>query len=231
MSTFAYRATRVHADLRVEIGFTDGLVDLSDAHPRLHQEIALLARECGAAPALMTQVHGDDVAVVCHSAAQPVADALITGEPAVPLVVRVADCVPVILADPAAHLLGAAHAGRRGLAAGIIPRAIERLRALGAEDIEAWVGPHICGTCYEVPASMRDEVVSSVPEAWAQSRWGTPALDIGAGVTAQLARAGVRVVSVGGCTYEDPRWPSFRRDGAASGRMAGVVWMSAGVGR
>jgi YfiH family protein len=231
MSTFAYRATRVHADLQVEIGFTDARFDLADAHPRLHQQVALLAAACAATPALMTQVHGDDVAVVSHSTGPPVADALITHEPAVALVVRVADCVPVILADPAAQLVGAAHAGRRGLAAGIVPRAIERLRTLGAEDIEAWVGPHICGACYEVPESMRDEVAESAPEAWAESRWGTPALDIGAGVTAQLARAGVRMVSVGGCTFEDPRWPSFRRDGAISGRMAGVVWISSGVDR
>lgn len=229
MSTFAYRATRVHADLRVEIGFTDGRLDLADAHPRLDQQVEVLAGACGAAPVLMTQVHGADVALVCDDTLHPIADALVTLEAAVALVVRVADCVPVLLADPSGHIVGAVHAGRRGLVAGVIPRAVERLRALGAKDLEAWVGPYICGACYEVPQVMRDEVVASVPEAWARSRWGTPALDIGAGVTAQLSLAGARVVAVAGCTLEDPQWPSFRRDGAASGRMAGVVWMSSGM--
>lgn len=231
MSTFAQRATRGHGDLHVEIGFTDGRFDLADAHPRLHQQLQVLAGACGAAPALMSQVHGAEVAVVSSCTDRPVADALLTRESAVALVVRVADCVPVLLADPAAQVIGAAHAGRRGLVAGIIPRAVESLRALGAEDIEAWVGPHICGTCYEVPESMRDDVAASVPEAWAHSRWGTPALDIGAGVTAQLARAGCRVETIEGCTFEDRQLPSFRRDGADSGRLAGVIWMSSGAVR
>lgn len=231
MRIFAYRTTRVHADLHVQIGFTDGRFDLADAHPRLHDQVEVLAQACGAAPVLMTQVHAAAVAVVSGATDRPVADALVTLEPAVALVVRVADCVPVLLADPAAHIVGAAHAGRRGLVAGVIPRAVERLRALGADDLEAWIGPHVCGACYEVPESMRNDVAASVPEAWAHSRWGTPALDIGAGVTAQLTRAGCRVVTVGGCTFEDRHWPSFRRDGTSSGRMAGVVWMSSGVHR
>jgi copper oxidase (laccase) domain-containing protein len=73
---------------------------------------------------------------------------------------------------------------------------------------------------------MRAEVSALVPAAYAETTWGTPALDIGAGVRAQLAAAGVEVVDVGGCTREDPRLHSHRRDGAAAGRLAALVWMS-----
>ena len=89
----------------------------------------------------------------------------------------------------------------------------------------AWVGPHVCGSCYEVPADLQDEVAAVVPEARSTTSWGTPALDLGAGVRAQLDAAGitdVRVVDT--CTREDPSWPSHRRDGAAATRFAGVIW-------
>ena len=80
----------------------------------------------------------------------------------------------------------------------------------------------MCGACYEVPEEMRDEVAAVVPAAWATTRWGTPALDLGAGVRAQLDRAGVATVhDVGGCTREDDALPSYRRDGAAASRFAG----------
>ena len=101
------------------------------------------------------------------------------------------------------------------------------MRDLGASEITAWIGPHICGRCYEVPAAMRAEVVAALPESGAETSWGTPALDLGAGVRAQLERAGVSVIEVGRCTREDPELHSYRRDGAAAGRFAGLVWLSA----
>ena len=73
---------------------------------------------------------------------------------------------------------------------------------------------------------LRDEIAALVPETWSTTSWGTPALDLGAGVRAQLERAGVEVVDVGGCTREDASLHSYRRDGAAAGRFAGLVWMS-----
>lgn len=231
MSTFAYQALRSHAAHTVRVGFTDARVDLAETQPHLRRNLGVLAQACGAAPALMTQVHGDAVAIVSGVTDRPVADALITAVPDVALVVRVADCVPVLLADPGAPLVAAVHAGRRGLVAGVIPRAVDRMRELGATDIEAWIGPHICGRCYEVPESMHDDVAGTVPEASTRTRWDTSGLDLGAGATVQLTRAGCRVVSVAGCTYEEPRWPSYRRDGVTSARMAGVVWMSLGSSR
>ncbi len=122
---------------------------------------------------------------------RPEADGIVTGQRDLVLAVRAADCVPVLFADPDAGQIGAAHCGRPGLAAGIIPRTVEVMRQQGADRITAWIGPHVCGGCYEVPAEMQDDVAAVVPEARATTTWGTPSLDLGAGVRAQLTAAGV----------------------------------------
>lgn len=180
----------------------------------------------GAVVADMRQVHGSAVAVVdCQDPTEgrPEADALVSADPDAVLVVRVADCVPVLLADPDAGVIGAVHAGRPGLAAGVVPAAVARMRDLGARDVTAWLGPRICGACYEVPEEMRDAVGALVPEAVATTSWGTPALDIGAGVRAQLEGLEVEVLDVGGCTRESADLYSYRRDGAGAGRLAGLI--------
>ncbi len=175
----------------------------------------------------MHQVHGADVHVVDETAVAggvvPVADAMVTALPDVALLVRVADCVPVVLADPAVGVVGVAHGGRPGLAAGVVPHAVRALRELGAGDLTAWVGPHVCGACYEVPEALRAEVAAVVPEAYATTAWGTPSLDIGAGVRAQLDREGVTVLDVSRCTLEDDDLFSYRRQGRRSGRLGGLV--------
>ena len=99
----------------------------------------------------------------------------------------------------------------------------------GATAITAWIGPHVCGGCYEVPAELRAEVAATVPESYAETRWGTPALDIGRGAHAQLAAGGVTDIRwIEGCTREEPRLHSYRRDGAGSGRFAGLIWLEEG---
>jgi YfiH family protein len=174
----------------------------------------------------MRQVHGAEVAVVDGATSDPpTADALVTTRPGVVLMVRVADCVPVLLADAAQGVVAAAHAGRPGLVAGIVPAAVAAMRDLGARDIRAWVGPHVCGRCYEVPAEMQADVVAVVPQARATTSWDTPSVDIGAGVRAQLESEDVRFTDVGGCTMEDDDLYSYRRQGVESGRLAGLVWM------
>jgi YfiH family protein len=179
----------------------------------------------------LRQVHGAHVHVVRRADGDappeglPTADGAVTDEPGVALVVRVADCVPVLLADVARGVVGAAHAGRPGMVAGVVPHTIDAMRELGAERIMAWVGPHVCGRCYEVPEEMRTEVAAVVPQAYAETSWGTPSVDVGAGVTAQLTAAGVDVVDAARCTREDENLYSYRRQGASSGRMAGIVWV------
>jgi hypothetical protein len=120
-------------------------------------------------------------------------------------------------------VIGAAHAGRPGLVAGVGPATVAAMRELGAEQICAWVGPHVCGSCYEVPAQMRADVAAVVPEAQAETSWGTPSRDVGAGVVAQLRAAGVDVVDASRCTREDDDLYSDRRQGTESGRLAGLV--------
>lgn len=176
----------------------------------------------------MDQVHGSGVAVVAEHPAGPVpaVDALVTRHPNVVLAVLVADCVPVLLADSAAGVLAVVHAGRRGLAAGVVPATLAAMAELGADpaDMTALVGPSVGPCCYEVPAQMRAEVAALVPDTAASTRSGTPALDLPAGVVGVLRRAGVRRLSRSGvCTAENPAYFSHRRDGV-TGRFAGYAW-------
>lgn len=217
----------------MEVAFTDADLDLAESSPAREAGLGDLRRRTGNPPAVivrMRQVHGDTVHVVgpgdLDAAEPPEADALVTAERGVGLLTRVADCVPVVLADPARGVLGAVHSGRRGTALGVAAAAVEAMRALGAEEVVAWIGPAICGSCYEVPAAMQAEIADRVPEAVATTRWGTPGLDLRAGVAAQLTAAGCRVhraPAVPLCTYEDARLPSHRRDATAV-RCAGLIW-------
>jgi YfiH family protein len=172
----------------------------------------------------MRQVHGAEVVVIeDHQAGTPICDGVVTTAPGVALMARGADCVPLLLADPDARVVAAAHAGRKGLQAGIAQKTVGAMRRLGASSIAAWVGPHICGRCYEVPASMRHDVSAVVPAARAETSWGTPSIDLGAGITAQLSAEGVDVLYVGPCTRESDDLHSYRRDGVGAGRLAGLV--------
>lgn len=214
------------------MAFTDSSLDLQGLRPGFPDALAALEAQAGVRFARLNQVHGDRVHVVTEAPNAgphddvPTADAQVTAVAGVGLMVRVADCVPVVLADARKGVIGVAHAGRRGVAVDVVTRTVEAMQALGATEICGWVGPHVCGRCYEVPAAMRDEVVARVPETMAETSWGTPALDLGAGVRAQLERASVEVRPVPGCTLEEPRLHSFRRDGAFSGRGAGLVWLT-----
>ncbi|MET7273377.1 peptidoglycan editing factor PgeF [Streptomyces flaveolus] len=193
----------------------------------------LAAKSLGVDPARvvwMNQVHGADVAAVdapWGDRPVPRADAVVTAERGLALAVLTADCVPVLLADPVAGVAAAAHAGRPGLVAGVVPAAVRAMTELGADParIVARTGPAVCGRCYEVPEEMRAEVAAVEPAAHAVTSWGTPALDVSAGVHAQLERLGVcdRAQSPV-CTRESKDRFSYRRD-RTTGRLAGYVWL------
>lgn len=215
----------------MDVAFTDSSVDLQGLHPEFPERLGHLESELGVPFARLTQVHGDEVLVVdapMDLGDVPSADALVTTTRGLGLMIRVADCVPVVVADVTTGVIGAVHSGRPGTALDVTTRTVETMRRHGAADADlvAWIGPHVCGSCYEVPEALREQVSALVPETYAETSWGTPALDIGAGVRAQLERAGVEVVDVGGCTREEPSLHSYRRDGADAGRFAGLVWMS-----
>jgi polyphenol oxidase len=180
----------------------------------------------------MRQVHGGEVVAVDGVPDRPpAADALVTRTPGLVLMARAADCVPVVLADPAAGVVGVAHAGRNGMVRGVVPAAVAAARGLGAgAGLHAWVGPRVCGGCYEVPELLRLEVARVEPASWSTTTWGTPALDVAAGVLAQLGRLAVPVVDVAdvvgaarACTVESDDLYSYRRQGGQSGRLAGLV--------
>ena len=177
--------------------------------------------------AYLQQVHGADVVVVDEQRLDawgpPRADGLVTAERGVTLMVRAADCVPVLLADDTGSVVGAAHCGRPGLVAGVVPATVAAMRDTGAGALTAWIGPYVCGRCYEVPQDMQDDVAAVEPSSRATTSWGTPSVDVGAGVRAQLERDGVAVVDLSTCTRESPDLFSYRRDGTASGRQAGIV--------
>ena len=182
----------------------------------------LLAERVGRPIVYMEQCHGAEVAVVDGFPAEPPrCDAVVTASPAVALAVLVADCVPVLLSSDSG-IVAAVHAGRPGLVAGVVPRTLETMAGLGAGTVDALVGPSVCGRCYEVPEEMRAEVARVHPVSATVSWTGTPAVDVAAGVVAQLRDAGVAVTWVPGCSRERPDLYSYRRDGL-TGRFAGVV--------
>lgn len=177
----------------------------------------------------MNQVHGDHVEVVDapRSDSFDDTDALVTATPGLALAVVTADCVPVLLADARAGVVGAVHAGRVGAAMGIVLRTLETMDSLGArvEDVSVLLGPAVSGSHYEVPEQMAADVDARLPGSRTTTPRGTPALDLRAGIRRQLEAAGVGSVEVDPrCTFADPALFSHRRT-PRTGRLASLVWM------
>ncbi|MDP9497924.1 MAG: peptidoglycan editing factor PgeF [Actinomycetota bacterium] len=212
------------ADLGLHVG--DRVDDVCENRRRLARAAGLPVSRL----VFAEQVHGAGVAVVDGEQDAPVAgvDALVTRRPGLGLVVLAADCLPVLLADPVAGVVAAVHAGRAGLAAGVLAAALRAAADLGAQParMRAVVGPGVCGGCYEVPDALADDVERLVPGTRTLTRQGTAGLDLPAGARSALAAAGLPDVhEVGGCTYEQPELLySYRRDGR-TGRHAGLVWL------
>jgi YfiH family protein len=220
-------------------------IDLGPAHPERVDAAAraaiLASRRFVAAflpspPVWLEQVHGRDVAVIdertldASRATPPVADAVVTRMPGVPLSIRVADCLPVLFADATGSVVGAAHAGWRGLAAGVLEATVVAMD-VPAEAIAAWIGPGIGPRAFEVRDDVRDAFVvhdrGSAAHFVPHSE-GTWLADLPALARRRLASIGVARVGGGGlCTYADAaRFHSFRRDRTA-GRLGAFVWRQA----
>ena len=214
-----------YAELNLGDHVGDDPAAVADNRRRLAEAVGLDAGRL----VLMSQVHGAEVAVVDAPPGPgepaPTADALVTTSGGLGLVVLVADCVPVLLAARRSEVRAVVHAGRRGVESGVVGATVTAMTELGAraDRVVALVGPAVCPRCYEVPAELADQVAGAVPAARSVSRAGTPALDLRAGVVAQLLAAGVETVEVDPwCTAEVPDLYSHRRDGV-TGRFAGVV--------
>lgn len=138
-----------------------------------------------------------------------------------------ADCVPVLLGDARAGVVGAVHAGRVGAQKGVVLRTVEAMQKLGAQvqDISVLLGPAVSGRNYEVPYEMADDVEAVLPGSITTTARGTVGLDLRAGIARQLAGLGIKAIDIDPrCTVDDPNLFSHRR-GAPTGRLASVVWM------
>lgn len=208
---------------------------VGDDPAAVHANRNRLAGELGLDPAdfvWMEQIHSPNVTVVRGRVPGPVeaTDALVTDVPGLALVTLVADCVPLLLADDAAGVIAAVHAGRMGARAGIALRTLAAMESLGAEvpRIHALLGPAASGSRYEVPDHMAADVEARLPGSRTRTSAGTSGLDIRAGLARQLAEAGVGGIDTDPrCTIGDPALFSYRREGT-TGRIAGVIWREGG---
>ena len=177
----------------------------------------------------LAEEHGTNVVVVegDHHEPAPRGDALVTTEVDRALGIWVGDCAPIALvADEG--VVAAAHAGWRGLAAGVLTETAATMRSLGATRIDAVVGPCIHAECYEFgPGDLFTMASRFGPSVSATTAWGTPALDLPAAVRAALAAEDVTVIDVrSACTGCDDRYWSHRRRGERA-RHGMAVWLEA----
>lgn len=181
----------------------------------------------------MWQTHSTKLArlegPVSEAGPEPEVDALVTTRPDTPLAVLTADCLPVafVAEGERGTATAVAHAGRRGLLDGILTTTLAALREDAGADasITAWIGPAICGRCYEVPADMQHDAAARLPGIASTTSWGTPALDLPAAATRLLEGEGAAVVRSGVCTLEEEHYYSYRRSQDA-GRLAGLIWQA-----
>jgi YfiH family protein len=173
------------------------------------------------------QLHGHEVVRVTRPGdrAGDNADASVTTQPGAVLAVQTADCAPLALVSEEG-VIAAVHAGWRGLELGVVDAAVGMMRAHGAEDVQAVLGPCVHAECYEFGATDLDRLTASLgPEVRSTTSAGSPALDLPAAVRASLGRAGVeRMEQVDACTACDPRFYSHRARGEVE-RQALVVWL------
>jgi len=181
---------------------------------------------------LLRQVHGTTV-VEPPWEGTPEADASVAAAPGLLLGIKTADCLPVLLVDPERRLVAAAHAGWRGTAQGVARRAVEALAARGSrpENLVAALGPGIGSCCYEVGEDVREAFGPDGPAFFRPGPSGRPHLDVRAANVRQLVEAGLRAEAIhhlAECTRcRADLYPSYRRDGAAAGRMISFVGFEA----
>lgn len=197
-----------------------------------NREILAAALGGGVRIAWLEQVHGTavaDAARVWAEDAPPCADAAVCATPMVATAVLTADCLPVLFCDTAGRTVAAAHAGWRGLAAGVLEATVARM-GVPPETVLAWLGPAIGPQVFEVGEEVRQAFLAVDAGCGAAFTAGrTPGkwlADLYELARRRLARAGVQAVYGGGlCTVTDPqRFYSWRRDGSVTGRMVSLVW-------
>lgn len=179
-------------------------------------------------PQWLRQIHGSDVVRVTAQSAHvvPEADAVVSSDAGVVLAILTADCLPVLFASKDGLQIGAAHAGWRGMAVGVLEATVAAM-GVSADQIIAWLGPAIAAKSYEVGAEVRDTFVATCTDAesaFVESRPGYWFCDLFALATQRLSACGVREIHGGGFdTRSDERFYSYRRD-PRTGRFASLIW-------
>jgi YfiH family protein len=234
--------SRVHALSTTRNGQAGRAIDFAASAPHLASGRELLRRLVPDEPVWLRQVHGATIADLDAAYGGFAADGSVTRTPGTVCVVLTADCLPVILADRDSRVVAAAHAGWRGLAAGVIEAAVAKLR-IDPASVLAWLGPAIGPRAFEVgsevvaafcdpdPGAAECFVPSTKmsstksPDIGTDMKWHA---DLYALARRALARAGVSAIYGGGrCTVSESEYfHSYRRDGAgANGRMATMIWL------
>lgn len=216
-------STGPFASLNLATHVGDDPAAVAENRARLRQRASLPAE-----PRWLNQVHGTQVCTDCIPGAT--ADASVTRQNGEVCVVLTADCLPVLLCDPLGQVVAAAHAGWRGLVAGVIEETVQRMGE-DASTLLAWLGPAIGPHAFEVGKDVRSAFLDLDPEyarafsAHTEGKWW---MDIYAAAHLQLTRLGLTHIYGGGeCTVTDAdRYFSYRRDGQ-TGRMASLIWISA----
>jgi polyphenol oxidase len=211
----------------LNLGFRAG-----DEHAAVEENRRRLSALLPGAPRWLRQVHGTNVVnadALALSAEAPEADAAVARAPNTVCALLVADCMPVLLADEQGSVVGAAHAGWRGLSAGVIEATVAAMR-VPASRLQAWLGPAIGPRAYEVGGEVREAFLvrdERAAMAFSPTRPGHWLLDLYAVARQRLRACGVHRVSGGSwCTHSEPQhFFSFRRD-RETGRMAALIWLA-----
>lgn len=214
-------------NLGAHVGDDPGAVQAN----RAHLTPAILPKP----PVWLSQVHGIRVLTLTGNESPltaPEADAVMTTVPGQVCAIMTADCLPVLIADREGRVVGAAHAGWRGLAAGVLEALVEGMSALGqvqARDLLVWLGPAIGPTAFEVGDDVRRTFLAQSPahasgfQAQAAGKW---LADLSALARQKLAALGVTAVTDSGvCTYTSADFYSYRRE-KVTGRMASMIWIA-----
>ncbi|MGL1834564.1 peptidoglycan editing factor PgeF [Rhodocyclaceae bacterium SMB388] len=233
--------TNVHALVTTRAGgvsrspyeFLNLGLHVGDDPEAVQENRALVRSHLPAEPVWLEQVHGTVVAELDHvmaGDAPPMADAAVARRTGVVCAVMSADCLPVILCDDAGSVVAAAHAGWRGLAAGVLETTVDRM-GVAPGRLRAWLGPAIGPDAFEVGDEVRDRFISGDPDlgvafrpAGAPGKWMADLYQLARN---RLQNVGVERVGGGGwCTFSDAgRFYSYRRD-RVTGRFATLVWLS-----
>lgn len=192
---------------------------------------ALLRTVLPAEPGWLEQVHGTVIVDAADLSGAPQADASFAAVRGVVCAIMTADCLPVLFCDLSGRVVAAAHAGWRSLCAGILEKTVIRMRAAGADEITAWLGPAIGPASFEVGEDVRQTFIAHDADASdafnpIKTQSGKYFADIYALARIRLRQAGVYSISGSGfCTFSDAhRFYSYRRD-KATGRMASLIWL------